>query len=79
MMDELQCARRANLRLLLNELRREGIACREARARMLGIPAEEFGRIVRGAPVSDRLARDVEWAMNRPRGWLDRVTPDAIA
>lgn len=79
MMDELQRVRRTNLRFLLNELRREGIAHRESRARMLGIPPDDFQRIVDGAPISDRLARDVEWAMNRPRGWLDLVAPDAIA
>jgi len=78
-MDELQRVRRNNLRLLLNELRREGIGCRQSRARMLGIPPDEFGRIVDGAPIGDRLARDVEWAMNRPRGWLDVFAPDAIA
>jgi len=78
-MDELQRIRRANLRRLPNELRCEGILCRQSRTRMLGIPPDEFQRIVDGAPIGDRLARDVEWAMNRPRGWLDRVAPDAIA
>jgi hypothetical protein len=79
MVDELQQVRRKNLRMLLNELRLEGVTSREARARMLGIPPEEFSRLVDGAPIGDKVARDAEWAMNRPRGWLDQATPDQIA
>ncbi|QWT20759.1 hypothetical protein KPL74_01825 [Bacillus sp. NP157] len=79
MIDELQRVRRKNLRLLLNELKGDGIRCGEVRARLLGISPDEFARLVDGAPIGDRLARDVEWAMNRPRGWLDEAAPDTIA
>jgi hypothetical protein len=26
----------------------------------------------KGGDVSDAMAREIEWAMNRPPGWLDR-------
>lgn len=41
------------------------------RAAVLGLSRQEFRAIREGAPIGDRLAREIEWAMHRRRGWLD--------
>lgn len=75
---ELQTVRRTNLRLLLNQLKTEGIQGRKLCAMMLGMTPQQFADIVDGAEIDDTLARSLEWAMNRPRGWMDRAFPDRI-
>jgi hypothetical protein len=68
----VQRNRRRNLRLALAELRgpdrQQDVVMRAA---VLGLSRQEFRAIREGAPIGDRLAREIEWAMHRRRGWLD--------
>jgi plasmid maintenance system antidote protein VapI len=69
--DPLQATRRTNLRRLIAELKADGIATKKALARALGMPADTLDDLCHGAHVTAALARDIEWAMNLPRHWLD--------
>jgi hypothetical protein len=75
----LQTRRRANLRHLIEALDREGVQSWAAQA---GILADMSGPALRavmeGGPVSNALAREIEWAMHRPNGWLDRRPEDTL-
>ncbi|GAA0912494.1 hypothetical protein GCM10009552_27070 [Rothia nasimurium] len=68
---DIQQLRRARLRLILDELRVEGAPSLTAQALALGIHAFDLAEIVEGADIEDRMARDIEWAMNLRSGWLD--------
>jgi hypothetical protein len=63
--------RRANLNLVLKELAVEGIVGTTLAAQALGIRDAEFKAMLEGAPVSDAVARDIEWASHKPTGWMD--------
>lgn len=68
----LQLRRLANLRRLIEQLQREGLRTRDAQADALGgLTAERLDAFLAGAPVTDALAREIEWIMHRPRRWLD--------
>lgn len=75
----LQRIRLANLVCLMEELGPEGLEPRIRKSKLLGLSREALQRAVGGGGLSEDEAREVEWAMNRPRGWLDadhRGEPD---
>ncbi|MGN6479203.1 hypothetical protein [Luteibacter sp.] len=42
-----------------------------------GLHGDELARLLQGAPISDAIAREMEWAMHRPARWKDQ-THDAL-
>ncbi|WP_354513138.1 MULTISPECIES: hypothetical protein [unclassified Luteibacter] len=75
----LQRIRRANLVSLMEELGPDGLEPRIRKSKLLGLSREALQRAIGGGGLTDEEAREVEWAMNRPRGWLDtdhRGEPD---
>jgi hypothetical protein len=42
------------------------------------ISGRELDALLDGDPIPDALAREVEWAMHRPDGWLDRKAEDVL-
>ncbi|WP_291782040.1 hypothetical protein [Luteibacter sp.] len=69
--EDLPLLRRARLGVILDELRREGASSIGAQALSLGIHPFDLAEIIEGADIDDRMARDIEWAMNLRHGWLD--------
>jgi hypothetical protein len=67
-----QAHRRANLRRLLLELESEGIESNLLIDQVLGLRTGVLAELRKGDDIPDALAREIEWAMNRPPGWLDR-------
>lgn len=68
----LQARRWANLRRLLAELEADGIESTLLIQQVLGLRAGVLAKLHKGAEISDAMARELEWAMHRPGGWLDR-------
>lgn len=62
-----------NLRLLANECWSQGNL-----ARQLGIEHKEIVRYFKNkySPISDPFAREIEQALNKPPGWMDRKNYD---
>lgn len=63
--------RMENLFAIRRELERDGVCSRQQQADILGTREIELMRILDGHPVSDVLAREIEWAMHKPDRWLD--------
>ncbi|KJV34763.1 hypothetical protein [Luteibacter yeojuensis] len=77
--DERQSYRRSNLRHLTRQLAEEGMESLAAQGAALGYLAEqELRNLLAGAPISDAMAREIEWAVQRPEGWLDGPRKDAL-
>lgn len=75
----LQTRRRANLRHLIRTLEGEGIQSWAAQAEILAtMTGPQLQALIEGAPISDALAREIKWAMQRPNGWLDRQPQDML-
>jgi hypothetical protein len=75
----LQTRRRANLRHLLQSLDREGVQSWPAQAAIFAnMTGPELRTVMEGAQISDGLAREIEWSMHRPDGWLDRQPEDML-
>ncbi|UPG92778.1 hypothetical protein [Luteibacter aegosomatissinici] len=74
--DSLQLNRRGNLRALLQELEDDGIESAVLVDQLLGLHAGTLADIRRGTEITDATAREIEWAMNKPVGWLDRGPKD---
>lgn len=72
MPDSVQLNRRGNLRILLQELEADGIESALLIDQVLGLPTGALGAIRNGGLITDHTAREIEWAMNKPVGWLDR-------
>jgi len=36
-----------------------------------GISGNDLKAMVTGEPITDKVAREMEWAMHRPAGWMD--------
>lgn len=69
----LHRSRLANLHRLIQQLQREGLRARDAQGDALGgLSADRLDALLAGAPLDDALAREIEWIMHRPCGWLDR-------
>ncbi|QDE39906.1 hypothetical protein FIV34_12130 [Luteibacter pinisoli] len=71
--------RRARLLEVLSELKRDGASSPADRAMLLGIGSDDLARLLKGAPVSDALAEEIEFLMCRPRGWMDTAMEPALA
>jgi hypothetical protein len=70
--DGVQLIRRANLRGALIELDWLGVCSYENQAAFLGLGKRQvLTEFLRGADISSATARDVEWAMQKRRGWMD--------
>lgn len=67
----LHANRHARLLEVLSELKRDGAPTAADRAMLLGLDGDELARLVRGAPVSDALADEIEFLMGQPAGWMD--------
>jgi hypothetical protein len=75
----LQTRRRANLRHLIQSLNDEGIQSWSAQAAIFAnMTGPQLQALMEGDPISDALAREIEWAMHRPSGWLDRPPEDTL-
>jgi hypothetical protein len=75
----LQTRRRANLRHLIQSLDDEGIQSWSVQAGIFAnMTGSELQELMDGGTISDDLAREIEWAMHRPEGWLDRHPEDAL-
>jgi hypothetical protein len=70
--DTVQLNRRGNLRLVLQDLEGEGIESFPLIDQVLGLAAGSIKVIQKGAYITDAMAREIEWSMNLPKGWLDR-------
>ncbi|UPG88265.1 hypothetical protein L2Y96_12630 [Luteibacter aegosomaticola] len=70
--DAVQLNRRGNLRQLLQQLQGDGIESFPLIDRLLGLEGGSTEVIQRGAYITDAMAREIEWSMNLPEGWLDR-------
>jgi hypothetical protein len=70
--DGVQLIRRANLRGALIELDWLGVCSYENQAAFLGLGKRQvLTEFLRSADISSATARDVEWAMQKRRGWMD--------
>jgi hypothetical protein len=75
----LQTRRRANLRHLIQSLEEEGVQSASAQAAILAnMTGPQLQALMDGDAISYTLAREIEWAMNRPSGWLDRDPEDVL-
>ncbi|UPG88301.1 hypothetical protein L2Y96_12810 [Luteibacter aegosomaticola] len=70
--ETLQTRRHANLRRLLVELESDDIESNLLVDQVLGLRTGVLASLRKGADMPDALAREIEWAMNRAPGWLDR-------
>ncbi|KJV34785.1 hypothetical protein VI08_09365 [Luteibacter yeojuensis] len=75
----LQRCRHVNLRRLLLQLDREGLNSWLAQSDLLGLtqPAV-LKRMVAGSCIADDVAREIEWSLHRPSGWLDRIAAEPL-
>jgi len=70
--DSVQLNRRTNLRGALIELDWLGVCSYENQASFLGLGKRMvLTELLRGADISTTIARDIEWAMQKRRGWMD--------
>jgi hypothetical protein len=70
----LQAIRRSNLRLLMAELSTEGVDAWDASGKLLaGISGVQLRALMRSAVIDDAMAREMEWSMQRPVGWMDHA------
>lgn len=74
--DTLQLNRRVNLEKLLHELEEDGVDSKILVDQFLGLPLGTVALLCKGETMPDKMAREIEWAMNRPGGWLDRDPND---
>lgn len=56
---------------LLRMLELEGSDSLRSQAERLGVSLGQLEGFLAGTPVSDDVARDIEWTMHLPTGWLD--------
>jgi hypothetical protein len=70
-MEHVQEHRRTNLRTLLGELDRGGLAGIEAQATFLVTNSVSLESMLTSAAIGDLFARNTEWTMHRRDGWLD--------
>ncbi|HVI55618.1 MAG TPA: hypothetical protein VM621_11305 [Luteibacter sp.] len=70
--DGVQLNRRANLRGILIELDWTGVCSYENQASFLGLGKRQvLTEFLRGVDITTAVARDIEWAMQKRRGWMD--------
>lgn len=74
-----QARRCANLRHLSEQLTDEGVLSLAAQGEILGGLTEQHLRaLLAGEPMSYGVAREIEWTMQRPVGWLDAPRTDVL-
>jgi hypothetical protein len=72
---QVQRCRQHNLRTLVVQLEREGVQSWGALSAVLGLADEDaLKHMVGGAYIADVVAREIEWSVHRPAGWLDRAS-----
>ncbi|WP_036142541.1 hypothetical protein [Luteibacter sp. 9135] len=73
----VQHARHTNLRAVLAQLDREGIAGFPDQAEYLGsVTSGHLAAMVNGDPIETLFSEHVEWALHRRRGWMDELHDD---
>lgn len=75
-----QDLRSENLDAILRELASEGVVGLRLQAKGLGLPASTLERVLKGGLMTDPVARGIEWAAQKPCGWVDEdhlFEPDA--
>jgi hypothetical protein len=63
--------RRRGLDRLLVSLTLEGSLGLRTHAERLGVPVGALRNYMGGFPMPDDVARDIEWTLHLPEGWLD--------
>jgi len=63
--------RRDNLRLVLHDLEQDNVTTSSEKAKVLGVTECTLFAVLSGFPISDELAREIEWASHKPSFWLD--------
>lgn len=75
----LQTRRHANLRHLIQLLDAEGIQSWAVQAAVFAdMTGPQLQALMEGDTISDWLAREIEWAVHRPNGWLDKQWEDRL-
>lgn len=69
--DRIQTNRLRNFMSILNELGDRDLQLLFQKPGFLSLPREAVINALAGGGLSDAQAREIEWAANRPRGWLD--------
>ncbi|WP_157006507.1 hypothetical protein [Luteibacter yeojuensis] len=70
----MQAIRRGNLRLLMATLSTEGVDAWDTSGKLLaGISGVQLRALMRGMVIDDAMAREMEWSMQRPVGWMDHA------
>jgi hypothetical protein len=70
----IQHARHTNLRAVLAQLDREGIAGYGEQAEHLGsVTPQQLAAMACGAPIEASFSNHVEWALHRRHGWMDEL------
>lgn len=68
----VQAIRRARLRALIDELDGDGVRSWSELGQILAVlDGAALQRLLNGSPITDELAREMEWAMHKPVGWMD--------
>ncbi|WP_156128572.1 hypothetical protein [Luteibacter sp. 9133] len=70
-MSELQRIRHENLLALCAVLENDKVIGTAAQANVLGVAENVLRAWLHGQLISDGLARELEWAAQRPSGWID--------
>ncbi|MDQ0010534.1 hypothetical protein J2T07_002724 [Luteibacter jiangsuensis] len=63
--------RRANLATVLRELEADGVSSLREQADILGTSERMVEAILKGNPMDDSLAREIEWSAHKPIYWVD--------
>lgn len=66
-----QAVRHANLSTVLRELETDGVVGLSLKAEVLGTTDRVLEGILEGRAMPDELAREIEWAAQKPAGWMD--------
>jgi hypothetical protein len=64
-------ARRVNLVRVLRELEWDGAIGMRVKAEVLGTAEADIQEVLAGRAMTDLLARDIEWAAQKPALWMD--------
>jgi hypothetical protein len=67
----IQRSRRRNLINVIRELAGQDVRVPTSRSKFLGVPRVIISNVLAGECLSDADAREIESALNRPRGWMD--------
>jgi hypothetical protein len=70
-MIDQQAVRRANLTTVLRELETDGVFGLGLKAEVLGTTERVLESVLEGHAMPDDLAREIEWAAQKPAGWMD--------